>query len=162
MAPRCNTMMLPGERACFTKRSNTLSEVTSLRNSIMLLVTLLILSVGGPAAAEGPKAPLSTPALKQAIASGKQNTIVFFQNPAGMPCKAQNELLQKLHGDRKQNFNIVSVSVARPEDQKAFYDYGIRSLPSLVLVDRRGRVERVFPPGIQSYETLAAALDRLK
>jgi thioredoxin 1 len=144
------------------KRSNTLLEVSPLRNPIVLLATLLLLSAAGPTLAENPKAPLSTPALKNAIASGKLNTIVFFQNPAGMPCKAQNELLQKLHRDRKQNFNIVYVSVARPEDQKAFYDYGIRSLPSLVLVDRGGRVDRVFPPGIQSAETLAAALDRLK
>ncbi|HEY5997555.1 MAG TPA: hypothetical protein VIU29_11075, partial [Candidatus Deferrimicrobiaceae bacterium] len=78
-----------------------------MRQSIVLLVTLLLLSVGGAALAENPKAPLSTPALKNAIASGRQNTVVFFQNPAGMPCKAQDELLKKLHADRKGNFNIV-------------------------------------------------------
>ena len=47
-------------------------------------------------------------------------------------------------------------------DQKAFYDYGVRSLPSLVLVDKAGNVSKVFPPGIQSIETISAALDGLK
>jgi thioredoxin-related protein len=47
-------------------------------------------------------------------------------------------------------------------DQKAFYDYGVRSLPSLVLVDKNGKIGRVFPPGIQSADTLASALDGLK
>jgi hypothetical protein len=45
------------------------------------------------------------------------------------------------------------------EDQRAFYDYGVRSLPMVVLVNKAGMISRVFPPGIQNYETLAAALD---
>ena len=48
------------------------------------------------------------------------------------------------------------------ENQKAFYDYGVRSLPSLVLVDKAGNISRVFPPGIQTYEALAAAIDGVK
>jgi len=112
-----------------------------------------------PAGAGDVAAPLSTPELKQTIGAGKKTTVVFFLNPYGGPCKAQNEILQKLQKDRKSSFNIAYVSAMKQEDQKAFYDYGIRSLPSLVLVDGNGRVSRVFPPGIQSYEALAAALD---
>ena len=50
----------------------------------------------------------------------------------------------------------------KQEDQKAFYDYGVRSLPSLVLVDKSGKIARVFAPGIQTIETLTSALDGLK
>jgi thioredoxin-like negative regulator of GroEL len=128
----------------------------------VVLAVAALLAVGTWAWADTARAPLSTNALKAAVSAGDRNTLVFFENPAGGPCRAQNEVLRKLQQDRKGSFNVVSVSVTRPEDRQAFYDYGIRNLPSLVLVDRAGRIARVFPPGIQSYETLATALDRSK
>jgi thioredoxin 1 len=109
----------------------------------------------------GAQAPQSTPELKQAVASGKK-TVVFFLNPQGGPCRAQNEILAKLYQDRGGSFNIAYVSTLKPEDQQAFYDYGVRNLPTLVLVDASGRISRTFPPGIQPYEALAAALDGTK
>ena len=126
---------------------------------LSLIATLLIT---GSAMAGDQAAPLSTPELKQVIGSGKKSTLVFFQNPMGGPCRAQKEILQMLQHDRKNNFNIANVSTMNPEDQKAFYDYGIRNLPMLVLVDKHGKISRVFPPGIQSAEALAAALDGVR
>ena len=126
---------------------------------LSLIATLL---AAGPVLAGDQAAPLSTPELKQVIGSGKKSTLVFFQNPQGGPCRAQKEVLQKLQKDRKNNFNIANVSTMKPGDQKAFYDYGIRNLPMLVLVDKQGKISRVFSPGIQSYEALAAALDGLR
>lgn len=134
-------------------RENTMDRILVFLSLIATLLT------AGPALAGAQAAPLSTPELKQVIGSGKKSTLIFFQNPLGGPCKAQNEILQKLQRDRKSNFNIANVSTMKPEDQKAFYDYGIRNLPMLVLVDKQGKISRVFPPGIQSYEALAAALD---
>ena len=129
---------------------------------IVVLSLMAALLAPGLALAGAQAAPLSTTELKQVIGSGKKSTLVFFQNPQGGPCRAQKEVLQKLQHDRKNNFNIANVSTMRPEDQKAFYDYGIRNLPMLVLVDKQGNISRVFPPGIQSYEALAAALDGLR
>ncbi len=126
---------------------------------LSLIATLL---TAGSALAGSQAAPLSTTELKQVIGSGKKNTLVFFQNPQGGPCRAQKEILQQLQKDRKNNFNIANVSTMNPDDQKAFYDYGIRNLPMLVLVDKQGKIGRVFSPGIQSYEALAAALDGLR
>jgi len=114
---------------------------------------------GGPG--KNTPAPQSTAELKQAIASGKK-TVVFFMNPAGIPCGQQNEILKKLYQDRGVSFTIAYVSAIRPEDEKAFYDYGIRSLPSLVLVDSNGNISRHFPPGIQSYDTLAQAMNSIQ
>lgn len=107
-------------------------------------------------------APLSTPALKQTIGSNGKPTLVFFQNPYGGPCKAQKRELDKLTEKRKGAFNIASVNAMDQNDQQAFYDYGVRSLPSLVLVDKSGLIKKVFPPGIQSIETISASLDVLK
>jgi thioredoxin 1 len=131
------------------------------RSFVILLSFLVLLACKGIAGAGATSAPLSTPELKQTIQAGKK-TVVFFINPNGGPCRAQNEILQKLHKDRNGTFSIAYVSTLKQEDQKAFYDYGIRSLPSLVLVDKSGKIGKVFPPGIQSYDTLTRALDSLK
>lgn len=121
----------------------------------------LLMTVGF-AFAGGTSAPLSTPVLKQTIGANGKATLVFFQNPYGGPCKAQKAILDKLTQDKKAGFNIASVNAMDQNDQKAFYDYGVRSLPSLVLVDKTGKISKVFPPGIQSIETLNSAIDGLK
>jgi thioredoxin 1 len=132
---------------------------TNMRKILMTISLLALLISAAPVGAANPAAPLSTPELKEALAAAKKNTVVFFLNPQGGPCMAQKEILQKLLADRRNNFAVVFVSAMEPGNRQAFYDYGVRSLPSLVLVDKGGRISRVFPPGIQSYETLAAALD---
>ncbi|MBI5101311.1 MAG: thioredoxin family protein [Nitrospirae bacterium] len=127
----------------------------------VLSAFILVASLQAVSAGAETRAPQSTPELKQALTSSKK-TIVFFMNPTGKPCGAQNEVLQKLSKDRKKNFNIAYANATKAEDQKAFYDYGVRSMPSLVLVDSKGNISKVFPPGIQSYETLSQALDSTK
>ncbi|OFZ18818.1 MAG: hypothetical protein A2X94_00950 [Bdellovibrionales bacterium GWB1_55_8] len=105
-----------------------------------------------------PTAPLNTPELKQVVGKDKKNTIIFFQNPLGRPCIEQKAILDKLHAEKKSSFNIAHVSTMKPEDRQAFYDYGVRSLPMLVLVNKNGKISRVFSPGIQSASTIAGAL----
>lgn len=132
-----------------------------MKKRILLAVSVAIFAVSSIASAAA-TAPLSTPELKQTIGAGGKATLVFFQNPYGGPCKAQKGILDKLLQDRKGSFNIASVNAMNQNDQKAFYDYGVRSLPSLVLVDKAGKISKVFPPGIQNQETLIAALDGVK
>jgi thioredoxin 1 len=128
-----------------------------------LIIVLLAVTFFATAAlvSAATKAPLSTPVLSQAIGKGKP-VLVFFQNPNGGPCKAQQQVLDKLTEKRKGTFTIAPVNAMEQNDQKAFYDYGVRSLPSLVLVDKAGAISKVFPPGIQSIETITSALDGLK
>lgn len=132
-----------------------------MKKTLFSLLTLTLLATATIALAAA-SAPLSTPELKQTIGANGKPTLVFFQNPNGGPCKAQKGILDKLSQDRKGNFNIASVNAMNQNDQKAFYDYGVRSLPSLVLVDKAGKISRVFPPGIQNQETLSASLDGVK
>jgi len=131
-----------------------------MKQLIIALLAATVLAAASLASA-APKAPLSTPVLNQMIGKGKP-TLVFFQNPNGGPCKAQQQVLDKLTEKRKGTFTIAPVNAMEQNDQKAFYDYGVRSLPSLVLVDKAGAISKVFPPGIQSIETISSALDGLK
>ena len=133
-----------------------------MKNRIIATLAVALLTAATISQAGDTKAPLSTPELKQTIASNGKPTLVFFQNPYGRPCKNQKEILDKLLQTRKANFNIVSVNAMNQNDQQAFYDYGVRSLPSLVLVDKSGKINRVFSPGIQSPEILNTALDGSK
>jgi len=139
----------------------TVQKESVMRRIIAALIMMAgFLIVGSAYAAD--MAPLSTPELKQAIGAGKKNTVVFFINPNGGPCKAQKEILLQLHKDRKGSFNIAYVDAMNQANQRAFYDYGVRSLPTVVVVDSKGRIAKFFPPGIQSYETLAMTLDGIK
>ncbi|TAN41466.1 MAG: hypothetical protein EPN22_15315 [Nitrospirae bacterium] len=132
-----------------------------IRELLSLFIFTAVLALAAPSVAGDTAAPKSNQELKQAFASGKK-TVIFFLNPMGAPCRAQNDVLQKLHADRAKKFNIVNIDATRPSDQKVFYDYGVRGLPSIVIVDSRGNIGRVFPPGVQSYETLAHVLDSIK
>ena len=127
----------------------------------VFIVSLAVLLSAFQSQALAGSAPLSTQELKQAIGSGKK-TVVFFINPMGKPCLTQKEILLKLQQDKAKQFNIAYVDASKPEDRKAFYDYGVRGLPSLALVDSSGNIAKIFPPGIQSYETLVQALDNIE
>lgn len=128
---------------------------------LTMTVAIYFLAIAVNAVAGDTPAPQSTPALKQAVTSGKK-TIVFFLNPTGKPCRAQNEILQKIMQERGNKINVAYVDATKQEDGKAFYDYGIRGLPSIVMVDSLGKINRVFPPGIQGYDTLVHTLDIMK
>jgi len=125
-----------------------------------LIASALMLSATFVVAAA--TAPLSTPALKATIASNNKPTLVFFLNPMGPPCQAQKAVLDKLSDQQKSQFNLANISVMDQDARQAFYDYGVRSLPSLVLVDKAGNISKVFAPGIQSPEAISTALSALK
>ncbi len=108
---------------------------------------------GSPAAkaAAAKPAPTATPAPKPVL--------VFFMNPAGRPCQIQDQLLAE---SRAQWEPLADLRYARTDteaDRDLFYRYGVRALPTLVLVDPAGKELKRFPPGIQQPTTV---LDGLK
>ncbi|PJB44953.1 MAG: hypothetical protein CO105_05090 [Comamonadaceae bacterium CG_4_9_14_3_um_filter_60_33] len=131
-----------------------------IRRTFTVITTLLLSASSLTWAAS--TAPLSTPALKATIASNGKPTLVFFLNPMGAPCQEQKVELDKLVAQQNGKFNLANVSVMDQGARQAFYDYGVRSLPSLVLVDKVGNISKVFAPGIQSIETISTALNALK
>lgn len=133
-----------------------------MKQSLITLIATAFIATSTLTLAAAPLAPLSTPELKATIASNGKPTLVFFLNPMGPPCQAQKAVLDKLVEQDKGKFNLANVSVMNQGDRQAFYDYGVRSLPSLVLVDKAGTINKVFPPGIQNIEVISTALNDLK
>jgi|GEM_PF-948214 len=126
---------------------------------LTLIISAAILSTG--CAKDAPAAPKSNAAIKSALESGKK-TFLFFLNPKGGPCQLQDVEMKKLVQTLGDKVNVVYVSALDPNEQKVFYDYGIRSLPSLVLVDSKGGVAKYFSPGIHKYDELLKSYNSTK
>jgi len=150
-------------RCAFKIRPSSLAFLKGyIMNRRLFTVVSALLLTASSVAWSAPTAPLSTPELKATIASNGKPTLVFFLNPMGAPCQAQQAELDKLTAQTKGSFNLANVSVMAPGARQAFYDYGVRSLPSLVLVDKAGNVSKVFAPGIHSADVITAAVTALK
>lgn len=93
--------------------------------------------------------------------TGKQlpaKKILFFMNPNGHPCQMQNAILGEIKDSLATLATITYIKTTEPKDQDAFETYGIRGLPSLIIVDKDGKELKRFTPGIQSADVILAAL----
>jgi thioredoxin 1 len=110
-------------------------------------------------AAEKSAAPAAKPAAPKATAApAPKATLVFFINPAGRPCQMQDQILAE---SRVQWEPLATLRYARtdtPADRDLFYRYGVRALPSLIVVDPDGKELRRFSPGIQPAETVVSGI----
>jgi thioredoxin-like negative regulator of GroEL len=82
--------------------------------------------------------------------------LVFFQNPKGMPCVVQGQVLDQMEGELKTKVQLRSYRTDRREDLAAFSQFRIRALPTLVLLDAAGKEIRRGTPGVQSAEQVRA------
>ena len=71
-------------------------------------------------------------------------------NPNGAPCQMQDRILQDMGPDLKGKVEVVYYKTTVPTDIAKFQQYGIRSLPTLVVTDASGKEIRRATPGIQS------------
>ncbi|HTN52428.1 MAG TPA: hypothetical protein VML50_08520 [Anaeromyxobacter sp.] len=114
------------------------------------LFALLILGAAacsrGDAAGPAP-APPSAP--QPMAANGALPRLVFFMNPNGGPCQLQDQILREMAGSLAGRVEVVYYRTTAPADLARFEQYGIRSLPQLLLADASGRELRRAPPGIQ-------------
>ncbi len=88
--------------------------------------------------------------------------ILFFINPHGRPCLIQLSILDEMKDKLADLATVKQVSTIVPEDRATYYKYGVRALPSLILVDNSGKEIKRFPPGIQSEKTILEALNSQK
>lgn len=120
---------------------------------IAVLAALVAVAAPRALAAEkaaAPAAPVPTPAPKP--------TLIFFLNPAGRPCQMQDQILSD---SRVRWEPLATLRYARTDkeaDRDVFYQYGVRSLPNLILVGPDGKEIRRYSPGIQSADSILSGI----
>ncbi|MBK9089971.1 MAG: thioredoxin family protein [Holophagales bacterium] len=118
------------------------------------LLALLAAVVSAPLAATA--APPA--AAKPTVPGAPKPTLVFFMNPAGSPCQTQDGILK---ANRAQWEPLATLRYVRTDvaaDREVFNQYGVRSLPNLILVGADGKEIHRYSPGIQSAETILSGI----
>jgi len=75
--------------------------------------------------------------------------LLAFLNPNGMPCQQQIEILNQVNGKLPPTIAVKKILTTNEQDLNLFYQYGVRSLPSLILINGKGDVINRLSPGIQ-------------
>ena len=91
--------------------------------------------------------------------SSDKATLLFFINPDGRPCQIQDEILKSIESKIVPQVTIQRVLTTNQNDRPYFYQYGIRALPILILVDANGKVVKRFSPGIQSEKLVTSTIE---
>lgn len=88
----------------------------------------------------------------------KKGVMLFFLNPNGRPCQIQANILHQHREKIEQRYNIKALMTTNRSDHALFYKYGVRSLPSIILLKPSGDVHLRLPPGIQDSSTILTAI----
>ncbi len=80
--------------------------------------------------------------------------LIFFLNPNGGPCLMQERILAGMRNELQGKITVRYVKTTVEDDIPVFGRYGIRGLPSLVLVDASGKELKRLPPGVKSVEEI--------
>jgi len=90
--------------------------------------------------------------------TSKGTEIVFFWLPTGSPCQEQNKIITDLEV-KNPNLKTTRVDLTDPANSSLANKYGIRSVPSVVILDGQSKIVKQFTPGIQSQENLKKYLN---
>ena len=107
-----------------------------------------------------PKSEINSPAGDKIVAVPDNEMLVFI-NPNGRPCQIQVSILDGMKDKLSKIAKLKYVKTTEGSDQNIFYQYGIRGLPSLIILGRDGKEIKRFTPGIQNEKTILSAFDKL-
>lgn len=116
-----------------------------MKRAWSLAILVAAAAVAWTPAEAAPPAPAPSHGAKAA-----RPRLVFFMNPNGRPCQVQDQILREMGGELTGRADLVYVRTTEPGDIRWFQQYGIRSLPMLVLADGSGKELRRATPGIQA------------
>jgi thioredoxin 1 len=122
----------------------------------LVVAALAVAAFALPASAQSTKTASSKAAASH---SAPLPRLVFFMNPNGSPCQMQDQILQGMASELKGKANVVYYKTTVPSDIAMFQQYGIRSLPQLVVTDASGKETRRATPGIQSADKVRQLLN---
>lgn len=120
--------------------------------SALLLAVLASLSTSLAAAER------SATAKPESARAAARPTLLFFMNPAGRPCQTQDQILAEGRKRWEPRATLRYVRTDVPADRDVFYQYGVRSLPNLILVGVDGKELTRYSPGIQPVDAVLAGI----
>jgi len=100
----------------------------------------------------------SSGSVKSTSENSSNTEIVFFWLPTGVPCQQQDKTLQAMEKDNP-NLKVTRVDVSDQTSSSLANKYGIRSVPSIVVLGEEGKTVKQFAPGIQTEATLKKYLN---
>ena len=133
-----------------------------MNKTIIVLFVILFAAVIGcrhenSATAKAPEESMKSTAVNQ-TGPGKKGTLLFFMNPDGIPCRMQNEILNDTLSDIRETVDIQYVKTTNPSDRDYFYEYAIRGLPSMLIINADKKIIARFSPGIQNRQSIVAVV----
>lgn len=135
--------------------------MNKLLTTLLAASILLLAGCGESTATGGDTAQAKVTSKAPLAATQKQQTLLFFINPAGRPCQTQDAILKGMaehlasHDVQVKYVKTTEMASSRP----VFIKYGVRALPMIIVLDEEGAVKKRFPPGVQSQFALMAALE---
>lgn len=109
--------------------------------------------------------PLPKEALQPTSSAGPvtsaRHQLLFFIDPNGRPCQMQAQILTELADELRDRVNVRYVQTTVAPDRDVFYQYGIRSLPSLVLADGSGKEIGRLTPGVKNGADILGLINTL-
>ena len=126
--------------------------------SILALAALGALSLSMTATETGAQTKATPVPAKAETKPAPKPTLIFFMNPAGRPCQTQEEILKESRAKWEPFATLRYVRTDVSADRDVFYQYGIRSLPNLLLVGPDGKEIHRYSPGIQPAETILSGI----
>lgn len=93
------------------------------------------------------------------VAATPDKQIYFFMNPNGRPCQMQLSIMDGMKDKLANKATVKFIKTTVDSDLEEFSKYGIRGLPSLIILDKNGKVLKRFSPGIQDENTILNALN---
>ena len=123
----------------------------SLKKIIITLLIVLFVGILGFNIFKG--SSTDSQANSTASSTNQGTEIVFFWLPSGAPCQQQDKILQALEKE-KPKLKVTRVDVNDPASSVLANKYGIRTVPSSVILDEKGATIKQFTPGVQTEATL--------
>ena len=83
----------------------------------------------------------------------KGTEIVFFWLPSGAPCQEQDKILKSIES-KKPEIKVTRLDVNQASTSTMANKYGVRTVPTIVILDENGATVKQFTPGVQTEATL--------
>lgn len=90
-----------------------------------------------------------------------KGTLLFFLNPNGYPCQQQDKIIKQSMVTISDMADVNYIATTDAMSRFTFNRYGVRRLPSLILLDSNGDISKSFPPGIRDADEILTALKSL-